>query len=1577
MRATENKTQWFKIGAVKHLSFIAKDVICYAVGCHAHFIELPSGKELSFTANFHSGNGDGIATMTGHRSIYVFAYAENCKSPICYIKTYPSFEVIAKITNGPQEGYLGMAFSETSLLIILGDKPTFSIFVWNWRSQEKFAEIKSQITIEKQIFMCNWGKPINMVQLGVDTYKISYWDIFTCCKRSFLANHVVNVPRSRNFAPFTGVLWTTEGGLFIVDRKGCIYTVDNEFLLDQVVEVSYEGKFSPAIAWYKGGLAVSGPDYNIRHYKKSGTWTCDWTMPLEDGVIFLASNKSEFLVGINAEGDIMKISNTDGITILNPDDSYIQDICMVYPVGEYIVALRNKRILNVFCVETGKSMTKFNLQRDALSVTANPNFPYLAVGYSDGNIDLVSVYNHEKLSVMTSFHLCSNPMQRLRFFEEGRILVATFLYEGDFFIIEGLPGTQMKVIAHISANCQVVDYFMVASQNCYRLFLLPVTTKCLAGNKIIRYCIVDKDTVNVKEYHFESKSALYYRLVPIRGPNRDRIFYALPYTSRNIHVMETNRGEDLARVTSTIKTGHQLRHFDMRITEDHALTWSHDGFVIARCFNFGREVGWVITHHRYDGGVKKAYIDPLGKLIISLGRDGNLVCTNLVANEVYEDLRDDLVNTMKSTKYALMFKRPTLGFSPEGRFSNKTWVEVDRIMKLEKEEEQCRAEKGEIVKELNDIKKTLTELVTSNLEGPENEKIDLVEFYLDSSAYHQKKIANREKCKRTEVYLKALMEAQDRVSQHIIKTYLEPMGVPGRIIRGIFQNSMATNYTLLPPNQAELMRLAWVEEQRKLEQFLSMNDTFEPWVYISNEDLRTQLKQQVVITNKDYSTMAATSFLEEYILSSLSIDSQIAVVGTVSQLYIERSTGHYKQRQLVSFHQCDLQQAIAEQEVIKLKQRFNLEFDKLVELKYRETDNIREKHQRLRHIISEYNYFSENKIFLDIIDPEWSQEEEPWLITKVLDNELTITPYVSPSEQAILDAKAAEDERIRLALLADDFRERALMTMMNGVLEIRWEDELKKDVPMPKCMIEKDPAEFNEEDLRAVKDYEEKVAFLNSERERYKNMLDVDFTRQSLLLRDAIRKFNQKVRDTVEYKMYIDSGMNQENLRINRARNLQNERIKIYVKEDNMNRSLKVNRDMIEQLQTVLVSMNAALNECRSNLETLVAKEKLLDKAFKRDFQEASPVVQEQALKLYKKRPRANYRQINTFAVMYELSKCIVSQERSLILNNDAYDYLKSLDQLDQFVGLPPTIDENTYGLICKHRRLRLEYEIKLRAIQMQISDGESTIATFHRRIAVKKEKNAQLDIDRQKSRADYLHLMHCLQIQVVLPRGLVEIPLTGDVHDFDDAMLVPKREIELINRTIKQAGEQKLRTIMQNMSFRRNIMATEWEHKRLRMEINDLTEQIADIEGIKFTREMQTYLKSKSLGRKTDHDSFEQEIDIITMTYHNSLEERKEKYRKIVHQINTYKEHNATLDKAIQEINIDVCQLSLQKDLEIECKQNEVLRLRMDDLFKRNSLVHTIQQNHNEMLVLQTELELLRLRTYPTFKYKLINPDE
>jgi hypothetical protein len=52
-----------------------------------------------------------------------------------------------------------------------------------------------------------------------------------------------------------------------------------------------------------------------------------------------------------------------------------------------------------------------------------------------------------------------------------------------------------------------------------------------------------------------------------------------------------------------------------------------------------------------------------------------------------------------------------------------------------------------------------------------------------------------------------------------------------------------------------------------------------------------------------------------------------------------------------------------------------------------------------------------------------------------------------------LDRLNAGAESCHFTEVADHFREKALAAMMDGVLEVRWEDEIKKDILKPKCMV--------------------------------------------------------------------------------------------------------------------------------------------------------------------------------------------------------------------------------------------------------------------------------------------------------------------------------------------------------------------------------------------------------------------------------------------------------------------------------------------------------------------------------------------
>lgn len=72
----------------------------------------------------------------------------------------------------------------------------------------------------------------------------------------------------------------------------------------------------------------------------------------------------------------------------------------------------------------------------ALCVTENPEYPYVAVGYKDGRLELISVFHNDELDSLTTFKLCSEALTTVKFFENGRVIVTGNLLTGRFFILQ-------------------------------------------------------------------------------------------------------------------------------------------------------------------------------------------------------------------------------------------------------------------------------------------------------------------------------------------------------------------------------------------------------------------------------------------------------------------------------------------------------------------------------------------------------------------------------------------------------------------------------------------------------------------------------------------------------------------------------------------------------------------------------------------------------------------------------------------------------------------------------------------------------------------------------------------------------------------------------------------------------------------------------------------------------------------------------------------------------------------------------------------------------------------------------------
>ncbi|KAL1461874.1 hypothetical protein WDU94_013741, partial [Cyamophila willieti] len=102
-------------------------------------------------------------------------------------------------------------------------------------------------------------------------------------------------------------------------------------------------------------------------------------------------------------------------------------------------------------------------------------------------------------------------------------------------------------------------------------------------------------------------------------------------------------------------------------------------------------------------------------------------------------------------------------------------------------------------------------------------------------------------------------------------------------------------------------------------------------------------------------------------------------------------------------------------------------------------------------------------------------------------NQVPVSRYLTLSEEALISQRLAAEECFKQEGLLNDFKERALMEMMDGVLEARsWEEKLKDEIHKPYCLVNKLPDMWTEGDQREVYEYNREMAHLKKERNKYK-----------------------------------------------------------------------------------------------------------------------------------------------------------------------------------------------------------------------------------------------------------------------------------------------------------------------------------------------------------------------------------------------------------------------------------------------------------------------------------------------------------
>ncbi|XP_052747310.1 cilia- and flagella-associated protein 43 isoform X2 [Bicyclus anynana] len=1563
------KVRWASPQRVDFMTFVGRDVLAVAHDIYIIFLHLKQETELVYVANSKQ-TGDGVDVISGHKS-HFFAFTEKTKNPRIFVVSYPSFSIMSELKDTDVNRYKGLCVMESDMIAAFSGFPNYLISVWSWRSNQRLLSIQTDVVRRGQIYMASRSHALICQCWGEG---LTVWEVAPCYKRCLM------MKRSKHEASgweasdpkLAAVCWSNEGQLYAIDDRANLYSLLSDGI-DMVTNLEWseniKGSRKTCMCSFHSGILIYGPDKQIRSLKKAeNKWIVAWKYKPEDEVLRLVSNSSSDVAVVWTEkGFVYKLTgeSEDKITVklFTFKQRNIKKIQLIAPTYKYLAAMSKSGVVCIYEVSSAKlALVKFVKGSD-LCFEASPVDPLLIifgeVGHNYG-MGLFALETGKSLKKVGGMSLTNQIVSKIVFSPTGRHVLAAAMSAGHIFIFHLSTEYKLELVRYTELGRGLADCFMMRVGDSMRAFSLVLfSDKYAIGERII--CV---NAETGKDNKFAGKMAgPYAQLLPLSTKDSAA---AVPHLASQLHVLKLSGEKGVTvsvKMAPPVETGHHLKHYSAAYNSEYLVTYGADGTVILRTADCPHHCDLqLIASHRYEAGVRQAVVDTGGSFVVSLGDNRSMAVHFLLRGHEHE------TKELRHTPLELsMFDEN--GNTIQLFYENdKNYLDLQEDKKVREEAMDYKRQREEVVRTFESIQMRMVRLLEENLGERPLHQLSLAEFNLHIE--HKKERIKQAEKEREQIRLEteARIRAQDHVTAWIKQQCWDTMLCPRVKLFAIFSHYQVENYAVLPTQRDKWPELQQIEALRSVE-MENDEDLFRPWEELTAHSSLDESNKLSAVPSSMAEVLKSvdSQFLSEVPdeTSEDAVAEPYVLSGSNAHRFIDIPTVMIPQTMAFSFLQMDWLQHIIKLNAQNMRLWFNKQFDDLMNQKKREVGLVEDRNARLRFIIDELNKLSDlrgsfHHLAIHIQDPEWAQEEQPHRLIKVDPEECSIEPYISPS-QVVVPPPEPQPK--------DDFRERALVYMMDGVLEKLWHEEIKKPIPMPQCMLEKEPEQFNEEDLRYVFEYEAKVAFRNEERDKYRKMLHAEYAKLSQTLNEGIVKFNQKVKEMWLTKLKVDSVIGQENLNLMRLRRTNLDRVEMAETLENMRKDIKKYEEELEVLHNETHLIQEQYEDCQATYESLTTKDKYLDRTFKNPFADLSPIIVDQCYKFFKKRPKWVQRATMIPVVLYDLANAVLTGVKPPLLHVDCIDYFKGIEQLDQISNMPPVMDEGLWVSMCKLRRGKIENEIRMRAVAQEVSYVETAGIAWRAAAAARRQRLAATNELILHHRDKVELAARNKTIQLVLPAGQVEIITTGHISDFEDATLIPTEEIEKVNQVILRVGELKLRMMRKQVEFRKGILSKEWEHAQMKMKLRHLEQELYSYQRLKIPKELQSYLKNKELGYTDEQEyaKMEKEMEASKVSVNKILNDQIKNVEEVELKIDAIETKAQELEKMIVALNVKVSEKRLNEDPLEPIRIRRIFKKRMETLVMRSQLIREVQANHTRIVLLQTELELLRLKTYPT----------
>ncbi|XP_010354520.2 cilia- and flagella-associated protein 43 [Rhinopithecus roxellana] len=1401
--------------------------------------------------------------------------------------------------------------------------------------------------------------------------------------------------------------WTSTSDLYIGCEEGHLLMINGDTLkvtvlnkLEEESPLDRRNFISPVtLVYQKEGVLASGIDGFVYSFIiKDGSYVIKNFLEIERPVehMTFSPNYTMFLIQTD-KGSVYIYTFGEEPTlnkVLDACDRKFQAIDFITPGTQHFMTVTHSGEVCVWWLEDCSCVSKIYLNTPATVLACCPSSLSAAVGTEGGSVYFISIYNKESPQVVHKAFLSESSVQHVTYDQRG-IFLLVGTSEGKVFIICASSSSSFQIIGFTEVAKDILQISTVSLSETDIVEVMVLSSLLEAGRSRLEMFTLPtllpqvsttfadergrlKDEI-IHKYLYELEHTLSSAVLDFQSKQIYGFCSQVPYICSYLLPKEEHIGIYILKPYKKV----QSRQYGpgMLYLSSHGL-WL---ITIAKCGILCiRDVSTLDTFarcrsHSHQGhGIQSMRISMDGQNILVNGRDdGTLVYLKwkrfggLLASEIldyYQKLLISLSSTMdEENDYLRTTPKVSIDLGSDSEHTKQKasidssqdelvltdvkkeipWIQQKSQEAIKKEVNLFSNKRKEIKQGIKSLSKTILNMMEENDKLENIAKLDQQEFGLDLEELERLHDESQEEVAKMIKDVEMHNLAKSYLAELIKEECWNSMAVKGRALKCFHIPCVVENFP---------MKARTVEELKELERVLQQKKIEAECLKLRKEIVEAQSGVMLVKKHheeddeeeEEEDKTVKCSNLPNYLLGSLSTDFGVDTSLLSSQLQL-----HSREEKI--------NQIILLKDIIyKVKTAFNNEFDAAYKQKEFEITRVKERNVRIREIIVDLEL--EEAVW----QPEFEDCEKPERTLVVQDEEITAHKHIMPWHKAREELIVNRETEHWLLIQGANTRLRALMDMMGGVLEVKKEDILRMVIPQPAFMAKPD-AVWTEEERKQFKDYEKKVKELNEERDKYRKSLEAELKKLQNSIQESTQAFDEHLKRLFERRVKAEMVTNQEELKIsNLAFSLLLDE-ELSSREKFLNNYLTRKQHEKSQTSEAVRKSREDLDMYKEHYDNLLAEDKVMDRSFKKEFSEIPGHQVDILYKLFKRRPRISKQKTHS-----ETTSAVPFGELpgSGKLSKDAFAQLmKAMDELDNISNMPEGLNPLVWNHFCMTRRAKVENEQKVKQKAADLLE----MATFLRK-RVEEEEKVQQEIERVFHelillQEEKVRFQLNLTIQILLKQGQVELENFQLVLEYSDAILINRNIIEDLNSVIRTQGQKKIASMMESKDVHKRILQIEWEHKKMEMEREDLNQKAWDIQMLFFSRDRQKYLNEPNYEAliSIQIGIMEQTIAVLDKTHKKNVENCKKLLKKLGKFSNQKDIANYTLSCNLRE---ELVAVSERKDIcnamgsKLTCEK--IVKERYENMMQQQKLTHISKQQAEQISILQTEVERLRMKTFP-----------